>query len=245
MKEMRGYTVKATDGEIGKIHEFYFDDNAWTVLYLIAEIGNWLASHNVLISTSLIEKPILASVPISISKEQVKRSPKVTSEKPVSQQHELLSDTIKRPYWNSFLIHNTDVTPEMFYNLIIPNKNKSGTESFNPHMRSSREVLGYHIKADDGEIGYIEDFILDTETWIIRYIVIDTKNWLPGKKVMLGITWLNDISYEESIAFINLSRRFIEHCPEYDPAAPINREYEERLYGYYDRPKYWQSEAER
>jgi sporulation protein YlmC with PRC-barrel domain len=108
-----------------------------------------------------------------------------------------------------------------------------------PHLRQTREVIGYHIHANDGDIGHVEDFIFDDKTWIIRYMVIDTRNWLPGKKVIVSPEWITDIDGEESKVYVNLSQAEVRNSPEFDPSAPVNREYETRLYDYYGRPKYW------
>ncbi|MGQ9572218.1 MAG: PRC-barrel domain-containing protein [Dehalococcoidia bacterium] len=105
-------------------------------------------------------------------------------------------------------------------------------ESEDPHLRSVKEVTGYHIQATDGEIGHVEDFILDDEDWVIRYMVVDTRNWLPGKKVLVAPGWVENIDWSESKVAVGLSREEIKDSPEYDPSAPVNREYEVRLYDY-------------
>jgi hypothetical protein len=112
-------------------------------------------------------------------------------------------------------------------------------EEGDPHLRSVGEVAGYHIEASDGEIGHIEDFIFDDETWKIRYVVVDTKNWLPGRKVLVSPLWVEDVSWRKRRVRVDLTQEEIKSSPEYDPTAPVNRQYEERLYDYYGRPRYW------
>jgi sporulation protein YlmC with PRC-barrel domain len=106
------------------------------------------------------------------------------------------------------------------------------------HLRSAAKVTGYQIEATDGEIGRVEDFIIDDETWEVRYIVVDTRDWLPGKKVLVAPQWIERVSWEECKIYVNLSRQAIKRGPEYH-ADTLNREYEEKLYDHYDRPKYW------
>ena len=106
------------------------------------------------------------------------------------------------------------------------------------HLRSAAKVTGYHIEATDGDIGHVEDFIIDDETWEIRYMVVDTRNWLPGKKVLIAPRWIDRVSWDDSKVYVNLSREAIKNAPEYHPDA-LNREYEEKLHDHYDRPKYW------
>jgi hypothetical protein len=109
------------------------------------------------------------------------------------------------------------------------------------HLRSAEEVRGYHIQGTDGPMGHVHDFIIDDETWEVRYLVIDTRNWWLDKKVLVSPHWANRVSWTEGEVFVDLSRRAIKNSPKWDAAAPINREYEARLYDYYGRPVYWDS----
>lgn len=108
-----------------------------------------------------------------------------------------------------------------------------------PHLQSSRDVIGYYIQARDGQIGHVEDFIVDTEAWAIRYMVVDTVNWWPGKKVLVAVTWIEAVDWAESLVHVDLSRDQVKGSPEFDATAPVNRAYESRLYDYYGRPTYW------
>ena len=107
-------------------------------------------------------------------------------------------------------------------------------------MRSAAHVTGYHIEAKDGEIGHVEDFIIDDETWEIRYMVVDTRNWLAGKKVLIAPRWIDRVSWNDSKVYVSLSREAIKNVPEYHQDT-LNREYEGKLYDHYNRPKYWDS----
>ncbi len=106
-------------------------------------------------------------------------------------------------------------------------------------LRSADEVMGYHIEALDDAIGHVEDFIVDDESWKLRYIVVDTRNWLPGRKVLVAPDWIDSIRWVDQMVAVSLSREEISESPEFDPTVPINREYETRLYDYYGRPAYW------
>jgi hypothetical protein len=100
--------------------------------------------------------------------------------------------------------------------------------------------MGYHIEATDGEIGHVEDFIVDDDSWVIRYMIVDTVNWWPGKKVVVAPEWITGVSWTNSRVSVNLSREKIKNAPEYDPRRMVDRDYEDRLYEYYSRPKYWE-----
>jgi uncharacterized protein YrrD len=251
VEELYGYNVQATDGDIGMVHEFYFDDKFWTIRYLVVDTGGWLSGRRVLISPAALDKPNWGKemLSVSITKEQVENSPSIDTDKPVSRQHEKeLHEYYKWPlYWGidpyaaeagsiayaRYLAEREEKMKE------AAKEQKQEEEEGDSHLRSTREVKGYHIHAKDGEIGHVEDFILDDEGWIIRYIVVDTRNWLPGKKVLVSPEWVERVSWSESEVYVDLLREVIKKSPEFDPSAPINRDYEENLYDYYGRPKYW------
>ena len=108
-----------------------------------------------------------------------------------------------------------------------------------PHLRSVKEITGYNIQAIDGSIGHVDEFIADERDWTIRYIVVDTRNWLPGRKVLIAPWMINDLTWAGQNVHVELSCEQIENSPPYDPQAPVNREYEEVFYDYYGRPVYW------
>ncbi|MDQ3815128.1 MAG: PRC-barrel domain-containing protein, partial [Armatimonadota bacterium] len=110
------------------------------------------------------------------------------------------------------------------------------------HLESLKDVTGYHIEAIDGEIGHVDDFVLDDHTWAIRYLVIDTRNWWPGKKILLAPPWVHQVSWAESKVYVDLPRATIQGSPEYDPSAPISRAYEGQLHDYYGQAHYWLEE---
>jgi hypothetical protein len=109
------------------------------------------------------------------------------------------------------------------------------------HLRSTHEVTGYHLLALDGEVGHVDDFIID-DKWAIRYLVIDTTNWWPGKKVLISPKWIENVSWEEKEVSIRLSRETIKVAPEYTDQSLLTRDYETGLYGHYNREGYWVDE---
>ena len=117
-------------------------------------------------------------------------------------------------------------------------------ESPDSHLRSTEGVSGYHMEATDGEIGHVDGFVLDDEAWAIRYIEVATRNWLPGKKVLVSPAWIERVSWPESKVYVALSREAIKSAPEYLVSRPITRDYEDRLHFHYGRPPYWLHEAE-
>jgi sporulation protein YlmC with PRC-barrel domain len=130
-----------------------------------------------------------------------------------------------------------------FPNIVRDNKKwgdiKKGEESWDPYLRSTHEVTGYNIQAADGEVGHVEDFIIDDETWAIRYLIVDTRNWLPGKKILLSPFWIERVSWSESKVFVNLPMEKIKESPEYTEESLLTREYETGLHKHYNRKGYW------
>lgn len=246
-KSLDGYAIRAKDGDIGKVSEFYFDDQTWTIRYLVVNTGNWLDSRPVLIPRAVLGQPNWEGqvFAVALTRDQVEHSPDADTDQPVSRQKEIdLHTYYSVPYYwmaesgmgafgmSDDSVFKTEADPE----------DAAKEEEGNPHLRSMHQVIGYGIRAQDGEIGHVEDFILDDETWSIRYIVVDTRNWLPGKKVLVVPQWIEKIEWAGAMVAVNLERKHIEAGPEFDPSAPVNRAYEERLYDYYGQPKYWEGE---
>ena len=244
VKDLKGYAIGATDGDIGKLDDFYFDDEFWTIRYLVAETGNWLLNRKVLISPFALGKADLSRerLNVTLTKKQVEESPSIDTDKPVSRQHEAAySDYYRYPYyWGGPYLWGPMTYPRLSDAAQRRNEEARAEreEANDLHLRSANKVTGYHIEATDGDIGHVEDFIIDGETWEIRYIVVDTQNWWPGKKVLVAPQWIGRVSWNDSKVYVDLSRETIKNGPEFHPDA-LNREYEEKLYDHYKRPKYW------
>jgi len=240
-KTVTGFKLDSLDGEIGKVKEFYFDDQHWAIRYLIAETGTWLTGRQVLISPYALvavnnEKQ---NIEINLTRKQIEESPPLESDKPVSQQFEdAYYGFYGWPlYWGG---------PYMWgaYPFIVrdPEKLKEYTQgetTWDPYLRSTRDVTGHHIQAADGEIGHVEDFIFDDETWAIRYLIINTQNWWPGKKVLVSPQWIERVSWIESKVFVNLTCETIRQSPEYTEESLLTRDYETELHRHYNRRGYW------
>lgn len=242
VKTLQGYRLESLDGEIGRVKEFYFDDLHWAIRYLVVDTGNWLSGRLVLISPyslgAVNEKE--KHLKINLTKEQIKDSPALDSDRPVSRQFE-------ESFYRYYGMPTYRGGPYMWgaFTAIERDREKWGeyTQGENKNwvlrLRSTNDVSGYHIQANDGEIGHVEDFIIDDETWAIRYLVVDTKNWWSGKKVLVSPQWIDSVSWSESKVFINLSLQTIKQSPEYSEESLLTREYEDELHLHYNRRGYW------
>ena len=246
-KELHGFTIRATDGEIGTVDQLYFDDETWAIRYLIVDTGGWLGGRLVLISPiSVIGQPDWDSkfLNVSLTKEQVENSPDVNTQQPVSRQHEI--DYLGY-YGYPFYWGGSDLWGPASYPgglAVAPPLMDAVTTRTSPspaemHLRSSQEVTGYYIEAIDGEIGHLHGLVIDDENWAIRYIEVATRNWWPGKKVLVSPAWIERVSWSESKVHVVLSRGTIQSGPEYVESEEISRDYEDRLYAHYGQPPYW------
>jgi hypothetical protein len=242
LQQIIGYAMGAVDGEIGKVRDFLFDDHAWTVRYLVADTGKWVPGRKVLISpAALVSADWLDSVlETNLTRKEIEQSPPIESDKPVSRQKEVeLTAYYAWPvYWPpmSAPLAGPGVALPL---ASIGRRRANGTPTEDgPHLRSVKEVTGYRVIAMDGELGHIDDFIGDDETWTIRCLVVDTARWWPGKKVLLIPQRIVGISWDTRHVRFDISKAAVEAAPPYDPSRPINREYEMVLYDYYGRPHY-------
>jgi hypothetical protein len=247
LKNLDGYAVAATDGDIGSVVNFFLDDEHWVVRYLIVETGGFFGGRPVLISPISFREVEWATqhLHLALTREKVKNSPNVDVHQPVSRQHEL--DYFHYfgypPYWGYSGLWAMGGAPGLLgtnaWTEMAAEHSGAFKASGDVHLRSAKEIRGYHVQGSDDAIGHIEDFIVDDETWEVRYLVIDTSNWWLGKKVLIAPQWATGVSWEEGKVFIDLPRQAIKGSPEWDANAAVNREYETHLYDYYGRPAYW------
>ena len=241
-KTIQGYRLESLSGEIGKAKEFYFDDLHWAIRYLVADTGNWLSGKQVLISPySLVAVNVKEKhIEINLTKNQIEGSPSLDSDKPVSRQFEesyYRYYGIMPMYWEGSNMWGA--YPYIERDREKRRKDTQGEKAWDPHLRSTNDVRGHNIQATDGDIGHVEDFIIDDETWAIRYLIIDTQNWWPGKKVVISTKWIEKVSWIESKVFVDVSRETIRQSPEYTEESLLTREYETMLHRHYKRQKYW------
>lgn len=235
VKSLIGYAIGATDGEIGKVKEFYFDDRTWTIRYLIAETGNWLLKRKVLISAGSLLAPDWEGkvFPVDLTREQVKNSPDIDTDKPVSRQQEMDLDKYypRTGFWAGGIGTAGMIMPvQESIEQAVQNEDDN-----DPHLRSTDKVTGYSIKASDGDIGEVEDFIIDDTSLELKYMVIDTGKWFPGKKVIISPKWIKEIKWDTSEVVVNATVDQVKNCPEYDVSKYISEEYERSLTNYYGR----------
>jgi sporulation protein YlmC with PRC-barrel domain len=266
VKDMEDYSIEAPDGIVGRVRDLYFDDESWVIRYLVVETGEWLSKRRVLISPIAIRE---ANWPekrlfVSITQAQVKNSPNIDTHKPVSRQHEIgyLGYYGYPYYWGGGGLWGAGLYPGMMLSSagyggatpehrqvqaqMVPIDAEMGAKqrrSDDPHLRSGNEVMRYYVHATDGDIGHIQNLIVDEKTWAIRYLIVNTSNWWLGHEVLIAPQWIDDINWAESTVTVGLTRQAVRHSPTYDATIPLDREQETELHGHYGRHGYWQNEA--
>ncbi len=238
LNDLVGYSIHASDGDIGTISEFYFDDQDWKIRYIIVETGSWLFGRKVLISPVAFSQPDHDShiFPVNLTKEQVQNSPSIDTDKPVSRQYETdLHGHYGWPiYWGAGAMYGAITVPPIM--LIDEDETEHVEPTGDPHMRSTNKVTGYNVEATDDKIGHVEDFMVDDEAWSISYLLVDTGDWWPGKKVLVSTKWISQINWNDSKVVVDLTNESIKNSPEFDPKMPVTLDYEERLHDHYGRP---------
>jgi hypothetical protein len=245
-KAIIGYRLLAMDGDIGRCKDLLFDEQHWTVRYIVADTGAWISKRLVIIAQTLLGEPDWnrREIPVRLTREQIEEAPSLDSDAPVSRRYEKKwLQLFQQPlYWQPL----EPGAPSVVAGLgVLSKADKKKAEAAakrtddTTFLRSTAEVSGYRIHASDGEIGHVEEFIVDDATWSVRYMVVDTRNWLPGKKVLISPEWIRQVSWPETEVTVTFTTEEVKTSPKYDPEAPVNREYEIRLYDYYGRPHYW------
>jgi hypothetical protein len=243
----QGLTIGATDGDIGQVDDLYFDDESWTVRFLAVDTSRWLTGRKVLISPIAVRDVDLARrrLVTDLTRAKVEGSPDIDTARPVARQHEEeWYHYFGYPYYwagpyrwgpapRPSAMAPADIPPP------VPRSRQSTGAADDPHLRSVNEVTNYGIEATDGDLGHVEDFFVEQDSWAIRYLLVDPWNWWPGKHVLLATDWITDVNWAERTVRVELNKDAVRRSPVYDPGSWPDRAYESRLHAHYGRPGYW------
>jgi len=239
IQEIFNFKVKAQDGEIGKVVDVLFDDQSLTVRYFVVKTGSLLFGRKVLLSPLALDSSqewTKKELNFELTIDDIKQSPDISTDQPVSRQKEseLMAYYNWPSYWNTV---DESTMVNAIPGRVLLAENRGTNDS---HLRSIKEIRGYRIQAQDGEIGHLESMILDFELMYLRYLIIDTKNWLPGKLVLVASDWLEEISWAESRIRVDIKKQSVIDSPEYNEGQSITREIENSFYEMFAKPKYWE-----
>lgn len=249
LKDLERYTVSATDGDVGSVVNFFLDDEHWTVRYLIVESHGFVDGRRALLSPISFRNADWASrrFHVALTKDEVRKSPSIDVDKPVSRQHERQYNRYYGYpfYWGFSGLWGLGAYPGALADRRLLDRaaadENDASSGDDVHLRSAEEVRTYRVQGNDGAIGHVADFVVDDETWQVRYLVVETSIFWFGKKVLIAPGWAKRIDWGERKVFIDLSRQAIKDSPEWNPTAIIARDYEERLHDHYGygRHAYW------
>ncbi len=244
MHELEAYAIGATDGPIGHVKDLYFDDEGWAIRYVVVDTGTWLSSRKVLISPSAMGQPNWADriLPVSITRQQVKNSPDIDTDKPVSRQHEMRYPGIygDPSYWGRPGLWAGGACPGVMlagvgdggssaeYRIAQEDHARAEVEarpreSGDHHLRSCKAVMKYHLKATDGGIGRLQGLLLDEESWVIQYLIVETGNTWLGHQVLVAPQCIQNVSWPDHMVSVSLTRQAVKKAPRYKSAVTLNR----------------------
>ena len=235
--ELAGYAIHASDGLIGTVSDFLFDEKTWFVRWFVINTGHWLDDRKVLLPPSALEhvSRVERRFDVRLTRQQVKNSPDADTERPVSRQQETkIYDYYSwSPYWGNgsymdimgyggFL--GGSLAPEPTAKSISREKEIDDVQRSknDPTLRSAKEVTGYHIHAIDGEIGHVEDFLIEVDDWSICYLVVNTKNWWRGNKVLIPPQSVRVIQWTDRTVSLNVDRRKVRDSHAYDRSSAFD-----------------------
>ena len=234
IKQLCGVKLHASDGEIGHVKDFYFDDQKWVVRYVVVDTGPWLLGRLVLIAPHAFSSLDQAGafLAVNLTRQRIENSPPIESHKPVSRQYE--EEYFRYYGWPSYWMGERIwgpnafpvVSPGAFPSPMVspspsPLPSKVLPESGNalgvsdPHLRSTRALTGYHLQTREETIGHVTDFIMDDKSWALCHLVVGTGTWFSSKVIAISPSHVDRIHYADSTVFVNLTKETILQAPEY------------------------------
>ena len=243
---LEGFAIEATDGRIGKVVDFLFDDASWKVRWLVVECGTWLKGRKVLIHPQAVTHSGFEDeqFDVRLTKAQVESSPSWLEHQPVSQQmqNRLYDHYDWNPAWNGLYpgsVVGAMTSPMMappYLGLQMnsePRAEVADDQEGDPHLRSVVEVIGYHVHAVDGDIGHVENFMFESQDWSLQYFVVDTSNWWLGKRVLIATQAVKAVEWSDRHIRLDVSREQVKTSPVWDPIIAFNELERTHLHRHY------------
>jgi len=240
MKDLRGYAIQAIDGIIGKIDDFYLDDEDWRVRYLVVRTGNWLTGRRVLISPTSVGHAgwMARQLPVALTRAQVECNPDVDTVRLASGEHESrkLGHYGNPQYWGGAGLWGMGAYPGGLTTAgrveeQLKAQRADGTPtSADCRLQSGNAVIGLDIQATDGRVGHVEDLLVDSHTWEITHLIVATGNWWDGHRVVVvSARRVTAASWSADRVSVDLTRQAIRDSPPDDPIAQPELQPEEGI----------------
>ena len=248
LNDLIGTVVRGTDADIGVLHDFLFDDHFWAVRYMVVKAGDWLNGRELLLSPLSIDamEEARSLLHVGFDRQTIAKSPEIDIDLPISRQQEIeLHEHYQWPfYWDPDADSALGPGSLAAVPLVELGREMHETkDALGPehpvNLRSAQGVTGYRLHARDGEVGKLDDFVIEDEAWNILYLIIETGTWLSNRKVLISPQWIEKVDWPETQIYVDLKKDTIQHSPELDLSSPIDREYETSLYDHYGKNQYW------
>jgi uncharacterized protein YrrD len=255
LSSLKGFGLQGNDGTLGTVADFLFDDSTWKVRWLVADDGGWLTGRKFLIHPSAVVsvEPAIKGFTVALTKEQVKSSPEILEDRPVSQQmqNDLYDYYGWSPLWSGGMfgggvyggmsgIAMPVAAPGLFGNgnareAVHGDRRDAATlEEGDPHLRSFAEVTGYHVQATDGDIGHVQDLLVDEASWTIGYFLVDTSNWWFGQHVLVSPSSVKEVDWSERHVRLEITRERVKSSPSWRPGQDLDDDLQRRLHTHYN-----------
>ena len=259
VSSLKGFDIQAKDGSLGTVSDFLFDDSTWKVRWMVVDTGRWLTGRKVLVHPSAVISAEYGArkLNVALTKAQVQDSPDILQDRPVSQQmqNDLYGYYGWDPLWGGGMyggsmfggsmfgeemgaIASPLSSPAYFGNAALREAERGGSDldEGDPHLRSIAEVTGYHVHATDGDIGHVQDFLIDNVSWGVRYLIVDTSNWWVGQHVLISPYAVKSVNWSERHVRLDVNRDRVKSSPSWNPSNVIDGEFERRLHNHYGWP---------
>ncbi|QRR00830.1 PRC-barrel domain-containing protein [Dyadobacter sandarakinus] len=224
-KSLTHYGLGAIDGEIGKICDVYVDGATWHICYWIVDTGTLLDQRKVMIAAHSVLgiECRNKTFETSLSRNQIKDSPVIDTNKAESNQQEIISDHF-RNYWFLPIKHG----------VLLDKEANRGISNIN--LRSLEVLLSCKIYGTDSYLGRVIDYILDTKYWKIDYLIIEIGGLFRSQKVLIPIKLINTINWTVLVININMAKKEFGQLQCYDPQGRVNILSDGSFLDYHGRP---------
>lgn len=222
-RKVIGSTIRAVDGDIGTLDDFYFDDGRWVIRYLVVDTGGWLGGRKVVVSPMSVETPWgKAGIPVRLTKEQVQNSPEVDLALPLSRAGEaqVLGYYGYPYYWGASNVWGTFDNPGALV-MAPPAELLTVAAEFQDDvdlrpLRSVKNSAGYHLHATDGEIGHVDDFLIGEQSWRVHHLLVDTSNWIGGRAVVIPSDTVRHVDADQEMLFVETTRQAVQEAAPFE-----------------------------
>ncbi len=248
LEDLIGYKIEAEDGHIGTVHDVLFDDEAWVVRYVVVDTGGWLLGRKVLVSPEAAHEPDEGhkTLQVKLTKQQVKDSPEVPIDPPLSREEEAqYRDHYRWPdYWDNVEAFDRNAMVN-----IAPEAMSLGTVApappvappipevvADPMLRSARVIRGYKIHCGaDEDVGEVTDFVIDGQAWTVPFLVVKLKDKDAADHVLIPASSIRRTGWKDKAIELDYESATVNSAPHFDETVKRDKLFLDGVATHYDR----------